>query len=1067
VADITTTGPAKSYGYEATLETLNLLIPDLVNMILNIYTRASNFAGESLPPLAFSECVIRFSKLLAAMNLSAGYLDDDALQHLVQSTPFRQKPRLSVPRLSVNPTRNDIAALLFRALPAHSESSGLSPTDRVVVLAGIASVLSALGLHRKKAIVMREFITSLIPGLVQARKVGAAEMGVHPAAGLAALNMISGGTSGTGSLTLGEGEIENGVDEFLGLLGKIYGIPDSNGSSITSRPVSTPGHSGSTIGVGSQAIIDNMLQTVSLRAFGSLNLKLDILRMCLNFCEALPDFKGVLHFTALLLRSAGPGTAPKSNSTDVFVALAREEQIRLYTNMSRTVTAANKLGLKHIETDYWDDFLVRGLYVVEEDLPLRLTHHRPAELKAITSTKQGPFIHNPWVKQAQSNVTETILVANEGYRFVIALQNPYEFELEVESLKIAAEGLEFIAREEHFVLGPYRTQKFPITGVARSSGTLSIQGCFIKVAGCRERLFPIFSDPWKPERQSKMKRIGLEASLSAPVSRPASSAAPTAESTSSTAPKLQTLTFPVIPDQPVAIVADVSLPQGALMILEGERKRFTVTLQNASRSTNVDFVHVSFQDSATAALQAATANRDLPVSELHEIEVQLAHHPSLRWCRSEDEEFILIKPGETAKFEVEVVGRTQLTDAIIQFNYANLGKRRSEVQDRFFTRQLSVPISITVNASVQLQRPDIVPLSGDFAWAHNPAGPQDASLSVATSLTSSSILTNKDTGFQDFLHYTRTEGHRDEYCLLLLDLRNSWPNPLSISLQARPMPNTENRSDHPWSKAYTINEVIQPGHVNRVVLIIPKIYVTEPWALIPSLDPANQRQFVVSASKISPDIERSNREAFWYRNALLEHVRGTWKEGSNGRHGEIELRSIRFSPRMVEAVRLDDIGIETSLTADYGTDGVQQIGRAKFMTPVDEFVTLKTKVRNWSSNPISPILRLQPHLAGLPHNVALDLDKRFSWTGVLQRKLPVIQPSQTVEAELGIVALTSGIFEIGVTVEEAEIVEKQKEEKVGSRPRSGTATLLQGDVLGEPRLRNWFLKEPCTIIAKR
>src|ERR1051325_4750342 len=68
VADVTTTIPSKPSSHEAALDTLNSLIPDLVNMILNIYNRASNFTGESLPPLAFSECVIRFSKLLAAIN---------------------------------------------------------------------------------------------------------------------------------------------------------------------------------------------------------------------------------------------------------------------------------------------------------------------------------------------------------------------------------------------------------------------------------------------------------------------------------------------------------------------------------------------------------------------------------------------------------------------------------------------------------------------------------------------------------------------------------------------------------------------------------------------------------------------------------------------------------------------------------------------------------------------------------------------------------------------------------------------------------------------------------------
>jgi hypothetical protein len=1025
-------------------------------MILNIYTRASNFPGESLPPLAFSECVIRFSKLLAAMNLSAGYLDYDALQHLVENSPFRQKPRLSVPRLAVNPTRNDIAAMLFRALPGPPESSGMSPTDRVVVLAGVASVLSSLELQRKKAVVMKEFITSLIPGLVQARKVGAAEMGVHPAAGLAALNMTGGINSGAGALHLGEGEIENGIDEFLGLLGRVYGVPDTRAAFNSSVSPSLANDATEPVpGKSSQDAVQEILRIASLRSFGSLGLKLDILRMCINFCEALPDFNGVLHFTALLLRIAGPGTAPRPNSTDVFVSLPRDEQVRLFANISRTVAQANKLGLKHVETDYWDDFLVRGLFIMEPPIPLRLTHHRPAELK-VAPSKEGPFIHNPWNKNPQANAVETVLVANEEYRFVIALQNPYDFELEVDSLRIAAEGVEFVAHEELFILGPYRTQKFPISGLARAEGTLDIIGCYVKVTGCRERLFPIFPDPWRPERELKMKKIGLKACLGAPISRPTSAVGTAADVGKASSPKPETLTFSVIPDQPVVIITDVSLPQGAVMVLEGERRRFIVTVKNTSDTTAVDFVHITFQDSATAAIQAATSNRDLPPAELHELEVQLAQFPSLRWIKHEDEDMISIKPGQEVQFEIEVVGRTRLTDAIIQIDYANLGKRRSEIRERFFTRQVSVPISITVNASVQLQRPDIIPLSGDLAWSSQT---KEVALGEDRS----------ESHFQQFLSHMKSQGSSDEYCMLLLDLRNSWPNPLHVALQVRGLSDGDESSNDPWAGAYTVNEVIQPGHINRAVVILPKIYLKEPYAPVPSLNPANQRQFVVSASKLSPETERGNREAFWYRHELLKLIKGTWKEEGVGKTGDVELRTMRFSPRMVEAVKLGDIKIETTVETDYPSkenhNAVRQRGHARFEVSVDDFLTLKTKVYNRSPAPITPLLRLQPHLANLPHNIALDLDKRFSWTGVLQRRLPTIEPGQWVESELGIVALSSGVYEVGATVDEIELQQPVKAVK-GNRPRSGTAT-IQAEVLGEPKLRSWHMLEPCTIVVRR
>jgi hypothetical protein len=1067
------TAPGRPSSHEVALESLNHLLPDLVNMILNMYSRAANFAGEAMPPLALSECVIRFSKLLAAMNLSAGYLDYDSLQHLVRNTPYVQKPRLSVPRLSVHPTRNDIATMLFRALPGPVETSGMNPTDRVLVLAGVASVLSSLGLQRKKAIVMKEFITSLIPGLVQARKIGAAEMGVHPAAGLAALNMVGGHPSGAGALNLGEAEVENGIDEFLGLLGRIYGIPNSKGS-FFDAPVS--GTLDPTHDATSQRLIDHILKISTLKSFGSLSLKLEVLRMCLNFCEALPDFNGVLHFTALLLRVAGPGTAPRPNSTDVFVSLPREEQVRLFSDISRTVAAANKLGLEHMETEYWDDFLLRGLFILEEPVPLRLTQHRPAELQLANSEKDGPFLHNPWLKKPQMGASETILVANEDYRFVLALQNPYDFELEVQSLRIAADGIEFIGKEEHFLLGPYRTQKFQVTGKALSSGSMKIIGCYIKVIGCRERLFPIFPQPWRPIRESKMKRIGLKACLGAPASRPSTAVDPAVARKTPSAPQPETLTFNVIPEQPVVRFQKVSLPQSALMVLEGERKQFTVTVKNTSTTTAVDFVNISFQDSATTAMQAALTEKGLPAAELHELETQLAHFPSLRWCKNKEEETTNIAPGAEADFTVEVVGRTRLTDAVIQIDYAHLGKRRSEVQDRFFTRQVSVPISITVNASVQLQRPDIVPLSDDFAWSTQSSRSSDSLTSP-----SAAVFDKNSTYYQTFFQHMGTLGHGSEYCLLLLDLRNSWPNPLTTTLQVRP-PLTLTPNTDTWERAYTVTEVIQPGHVHRLAIVLPRIYIANPHAAVPSLNPANQRQFVVSTSKISPETERASREAFWFRHHMLQFVRGRWTEEGSGRHGEIELRGLRFSARMVEAIRLDDVAIEMHLSPDDSgdwvedyKDGVTQLNHHTFSTPIDRFLTLKTLVRNRSPSSISPVLRLQPYLAGLPHNLALDLDKRLSWTGVLQVKLPLIPAGEAVESELGLVTLCAGMFEVGATVDEAEFVKaEQKEGATGDaertekgRERSNTQLMQGGDVLGEPKLRSWHAREPCVIIATR
>ena len=64
--------------------------------------------------------------------------------------------------------------------PASLAYSGLSTADHAAVLAGMSSVLSVLGMHRKKALLLKEFVQILILAMEEARRSGAAEAGVHP-----------------------------------------------------------------------------------------------------------------------------------------------------------------------------------------------------------------------------------------------------------------------------------------------------------------------------------------------------------------------------------------------------------------------------------------------------------------------------------------------------------------------------------------------------------------------------------------------------------------------------------------------------------------------------------------------------------------------------------------------------------------------------------------------------------------------------------------------------------------------------------------------------------------------
>jgi hypothetical protein len=448
------------------------------------------------------------------------------------------------------------------------------------------------------------------------------------------------------------------------------------------------------------------------------------------------------------------------------------------------------------------------------------------------------------------------------------------------------------------------------------------------------------------------------------------------------------------------------------MILEGESEMFHTTVMNASKSVTVDFVHISFTDSTTAAVQEALSKKNLSSAELFELEYHLAHYPAIRLV---SEKPSTIAPLEACELTFEVLGKPGLVDITILIDYTNLEVPHTENKNVFYTRQVTLPLAVTVNASVQLHRIDVLPVSSDVA-------------------------TGGWTGITDA---------KDENCLLLLDLRNAWPDPLEITLETLDHPNVK-------SIASTVSflrtqEVVQPGHMARIILLLPKIHIKNPHARIRS---TNERQFVVSANTMSADGERVARELFWYREALLKKLKATWKQEGGTKHGAIDLRSVvRLTPRMVDALKLDDVEIDMRISRE----SEEKFARNKFEIKVDDYAALKTRITNRSDSTIYPILRLRPSLSHQPADIALDLGKRLAWSGLLQTILPPIAPGKTAESNLAICALCSGEYEFGATVEEikrSSTVEDAKGEDVMPDPIAG--------VVGR---RSWIASKPCIIVA--
>ncbi|KAL4899709.1 hypothetical protein BDW74DRAFT_108638 [Aspergillus multicolor] len=1057
------------------LQNLSNLLPDLANNILHLYNRAANITDEPLPQLVFSETVIRLSRLLVATRIRDGALDDIALKHIVMNEPLQQLIRPERPRGLTILRKNEIANFLFRALPL-SAGSDLPATDAIPILIGVVSVLNTLDLPRKKAFVLRELLSILVPALVTARKIGAAEVGIHPAAGLSSLSDTA---FDINALDVGPGNMDRSMRSLLATIGDVYGVQSSswiemgNGRPENATDPHTSGYDSIT------AITERAFRHVILDRYGDLNLKIDVLKMCINSCEALPDFGGVLRFTVELLQTIR-GDLMLSRSSYTAPCLQPDEQNRLLNNIKRTVGAANRLGVAGLEAEYWDDFLVRGVELLSLSDLKRPVRRSKSELDAVTSTSEkstkDPFLYNPFSKAA-GKASELLMVAGEPAAFQVTLQNPYEFEVEIERIRLESEGAALDAVAEWILLPPLCLQGITVYGVAQEEGSLKVTGCSVKVRHCRERNFPIFQNFWKPDIEAKFKRTGLAAKKPS-VERPlswSSTFSKDGKASTKKGPDTSSCEVKVIRSQPSLVIESLSLSQSAIMVLEGERSSFSITLRNAS-SCDLDFILFTSQDSTTKQIQTALSNKDLLPVEVYELALKLSR-PALQWRREGlNPNDYSIPAGQCATFIIDVAGNPGLQEATVQIDYSSIGVSYEALPDIFYTRQLFIPLTATVNASLEVARCNILPFSSDFAWSNEPkAGINPPLLSTVPESPDSASSDHFATVLLNLAQGT----YGSDHCILLLDLRNAWPNPLSVALHVSEEP------QEPTSGAatsidgagqYSLHEVLQPGQISRFVLVLPRVYVQNPHASIPSLKTGSKRQFVVSAHKLTFDAEAAAREAFWYREELLKRVSGSWKEALGGREGMLDLRNMRFTARMVDAFRLEDVETSFSLKPSFPGDdtcgSIIRTGKSKYKVGTDEMLDLSVTVHNRSSRPIQPLLRLQPSLRNQPSNVALDLPRRLAWTGMLQQVLPVLNSGESTSATVGVTVLCRGEYEFGATIEELRLLRPSLEADAKTTDDSSTSNPSDEGFITDTfgvdmakKRRIWHARETCVMTA--
>ena len=169
---------------------------------------------------------------------------------------------------------------------------------------------------------------------------------------------------------------------------------------------------------------------------------------------------------------------------------------------------------------------------------------------------------------------------------------------------------------------------------------------------------------------------------------------------------------------------------------------------------------------------------------------------------------ITLPPGGQWKINVNVYGKRGCTGGTIQIDYGYMNRNEQKEQTSFYTRQLYLPVLVTVYGNLE-------PVNWDILYLrHSAPVPKNEIDSALQRIEAIDI--NKGNAFdqpiEDLLLITRQfddENNRNDYCLVTLDVRNTWTVPFDIEFVV------DNSDSENTNNKLTSIVTIQPGSTKR------------------------------------------------------------------------------------------------------------------------------------------------------------------------------------------------------------------------------------------------------------
>ncbi|KAK5108797.1 hypothetical protein LTR62_007771 [Meristemomyces frigidus] len=654
---------------QAAQSSLASVLSELLKTVLLQYATAE---VDGLPFLIVAEARIRFCNILSQFRSSDGEPKQSCLEAIVHDTPSCNERHTTGVGVVGGIAKIGIVETIMAARPLGEHN--LPFAVQICLLTGIYGTLATLGMNRRKGLILREITEKLTDALNQARKLGAAEAGIHPAT---SLSTDAGAAAIASSLSEG-----TGMTEILETLAEVYGINGLEAAGHADRNDEDNHQTSSTTGYKA---FHNMQKC------GNNVLKLELLKTIAAFCEASPDLQGVVNSTASLLQAATPAGAVSTEPDQASIALSKDEQANLAVRLVRTVAVAKQLGLPDIKAHYWDKFLARGLvFKARDSAHTLLPYATPGTTRPAGTSKENenPYLYDPNASRNATVIREqNILVINEPQECLVALQNTLDISLVIESVVLVAGGPDDVELRtldfRSVTLGPTCFQAVALTVLPSRTGSFAVVGCRIKIAGCQEQNFAFHEQPSTLVFQPHVKLQGQSSFHDHSVE-------------SEIGPKPATYSCTAIPPVPM-LIAEMPVKDRFLTLLDGEKQFVTLHLRN------------TFDVAAT-------------IVSIHEDNGMVKCHPGLvDGCSitseqddgravDKDGDIYRIPPGGKVAIRCAVYGKSGILAIQLVITY-----RSTAIEDgpQTYWRTLSLPFEVTTEPALEVIAPIVEDLDSE------------------------------------------------------------------------------------------------------------------------------------------------------------------------------------------------------------------------------------------------------------------------------------------------------------------------------------------------------------------